>query len=375
MRRLRIGFFAKCTSTGWRVYAEGLFFLSSLVFYLHKKLIIFSYRFEGTKNLIVHLFLLKRGRYKRPFLHFGMMSILGIGLLTSPILSESWPLGATDERLRLSTSPSEVLSSISEVDVFQTQVSAKPRDRTVTYTVEKGDTLSTIADKFSVSTDTIRWANNLTSDALTVGSDLSIPPVTGMMHRVERGETVYTIAKKYDTETQKIINFPFNDYADLERFTLVEGQMLVVPDGVKPKAPIRSPRPTPRFIASSSVSESSAGFIWPTTGNVTQYPVWYHNAVDIANRNEPDVAAAKSGRVKSAFCQAGGYGCHVVVDHGNGEETLYGHLKKFYAQEGESVSSGQTIGQMGSTGRSSGTHLHFEVRKNGAPVNPLNVLK
>lgn len=354
--------------------SELLFFFKTFFVYFQNKIVGVSLKFEFTKGAIVQLMVFKRGRYKRPFLHFGMMLLLGLGVLVAPILTETNPLITQNKTLSQSLSPSEVLSSITDTDVFQTQISPKPRDKVISYTVEKGDTLSTIADKFAVSTDTIRWVNNLTGDKLTVGDELKIPPVTGMVHKVERGDTVFTIAKKYDSDAQKIVNFPFNDFANPETFSLVEGQMLVVPDGVKPKAPIRSPRIQPVFTP-SQIAQSSAGFIWPTVGAITQYPVWYHNAVDIANKEAPDVAAAKSGKVKSAICDKGGYGCHIILDHGAGVETLYAHMQRFYVGEGQDVSQGQGIGQMGATGRSTGTHLHFEVRQNGVIINPLGFLK
>lgn len=369
MLRLKKGFWEKLKSFG----LELLFFLKALIFYFQNKIVGVSLKFEFAKDIIVRLVMFKRGRYKRPFLHFGMMSLLGLGVLVAPILAQNNPL-ISNETLNQSSTPSEVLSSISDLDVFQTQVSPKPRDKIINYTIEKGDTLGTIADKFGVSTDTIRWQNNLTSDRLTVGDIIEIPPVTGMVHKVERGDTVYTIAKKYDTDAQKMVNFPFNDFANPETFSLVEGQILVVPDGVKPKTPIRSPRPQPVFTP-SQIAQSSAGFIWPASGTISQYPVWYHNAVDIANRSAPDITAAKAGRVKSAVCGRGGYGCNIILDHGGGTETLYAHMQKFYVSAGQDVGQGQAIGQMGSTGRSTGTHLHFEVRQNGVIVNPLGFLK
>lgn len=353
---------------------ELVLFFQAFLLYLQKKITLVSLKFEFTKGAFVHLMLLKRGRYKRPFLHFGMILLLGLGVLVAPILAETNPLLSQDNTLGESSTPSEVLSSISDTDVFQTQVSPKPRDKVIIYTIEKGDTLSTVAEKFDITADTIRWINNLTGDSLTVGDELKIPPVTGIVHKVERGDSIYTIAKKYDTDAQKIVNFPFNDFANPETFSLVEGQTLIVPDGIKPKAPIRSPRPQPVFTP-SQIDISSAGFIWPTSGTITQYPVWYHNAVDIANKGAPDITAAKSGRVKSAACDRGGYGCHIIIDHGGGTETLYAHMQKFYVSAGQDVNQGQAIGQMGSTGRSTGTHLHFEVRINGAIVNPLGFLK
>ncbi|KKS21623.1 MAG: Peptidase M23 family protein, partial [Candidatus Roizmanbacteria bacterium GW2011_GWC2_41_7] len=115
--------------------------------------------------------------------------------------------------------------------------------------------------------------------------------------------------------------------------------------------------------------------LFPTTGSITQQPVWYHMALDIANRAAPDVYAAEAGTVSLATCYQWGYGCHIIVDHGNGMQTLYAHLSSFYVSAGQSVGRGDALGRMGSTGRSTGTHLHFEVRNGGVAINPWNYLQ
>lgn len=357
------------------VLNDFLYFLHFLLLYSERKARLFGIRFELVKGVFIQAFLVKRGRYKRPFLHVGMISILGIGITLAPFLATTYPLISAASDFSEAQSPSEIPLSITDTEgVFQTHVSPKPRDAIIVYKVEKGDTVSSIAQKFGISADTVSWINNLTSDTITPGDELKILPVTGMAHKVSKGDTVYTIAKRYDTDSQKIINFPFNDFSDPETFTLTDGQTLIVPDGVKPAAPIRSPRPTPVFIP-STLAAGSAGFIWPTSGNITQYPVWYHNAVDIANKEAPPVGAAKKGKIKTSGCDRGGYGCHLIIEHDDGLETLYGHLQRLDVSEGQEVAQGETIGKMGSTGRSTGTHLHFEVRKHGAVVNPLPFLK
>jgi murein DD-endopeptidase MepM/ murein hydrolase activator NlpD len=115
--------------------------------------------------------------------------------------------------------------------------------------------------------------------------------------------------------------------------------------------------------------------LWPAGGGISQYFVWYHKGLDIANKSAPGIAASDAGTVTYAGCLKWGYGCHVRVDHGNGYETLYAHLSRYYVDAGESVSRGQSLGQMGCTGRCTGTHLHLEIRKNGALVNPLSFLQ
>jgi len=287
-------------------------------------------------------------------------------------LANAYP-GSTTSALAEFTPPSAVLSSLdlSEYGI-QTQVSEKPRDQTVTYEIQKGDTLSTIAEKFSVSVDTIKWSNDIKKDGLIAGDTLKIPPVTGLVVKVNEGDTVYSLAKKYKTDAQKIVNFPFNDFSDLDTFALNVGQTLIIPDGVMPSA---APVARARFSVSTLSAGGSGQFIWPTTGVISQYPIWYHMAYDVANPASPPVMAAGSGTVILAQYLTYGYGRHVIVDHGDGLATLYGHLIEIYVNAGDVVSQGQVIGKMGSTGRSTGTHLHFEVRRNGVPVNPGSYLK
>jgi murein DD-endopeptidase MepM/ murein hydrolase activator NlpD len=233
-----------------------------------------------------------------------------------------------------------------------------------------GDTLVKIAEKFSVSVDTIKWANNLNRDALSIGQELKIPPVTGVVHRVKEGESVYSVAKKYKTEAQKIVNFPFNDFTDLDTFALNVGQTLIVPDGVPPQAPaIAAPAAPPVFAG------GTGQFQWPVGGSISQYPVWYHMALDVANPSAPGIAAADAGVVTNVQYLRYGYGHHLTLDHGDGLSTLYAHMSDIYVQPGDRVARGQIIGRMGLTGRTSGMHLHFEVRRNGTPVNPLPFLK
>jgi murein DD-endopeptidase MepM/ murein hydrolase activator NlpD len=254
-----------------------------------------------------------------------------------------------------------------------TVVSAKPRDKIENYVVRNGDTLELIAKRFDVSVDTIKWANNLKTDTIKPGQVLKIPPVTGVVHKVVSGESVYSIAKKYKVDAQNIVNFPFNDFADLDTFALIPGQILYVPDGVIEE---QKPLTSPRFIAKIQAGiKGTSNFIWPTSGIITQYPIWYHMALDIANPGSPPILAADSGTVTFTGCVRYGYGCHIIIDHGNGYQTLYAHLSSISVSPGQAVSQGQIVGVMGSTGRSTGTHLHFEIRSGGQILNPLNFLK
>jgi murein DD-endopeptidase MepM/ murein hydrolase activator NlpD len=333
--------------------------------YAEKRLWRAGFRFEIQKSFLVDVLMARRGSYQRPFLHFSLGIIFVVGVMSAPILANSQNSKVSDF-----TPPSAVLSSLDMTDYgIQTQVSEKPRDQVVSYTVQKGDTLSSLGVKFGVSIDTIKWANDISGDNLTIGDNLKIPPVTGIVHTVKDGETVFTIAKKYKTDAQKIVNFPFNDFTDNDTFAINVGQNLIVPDGVIEAAPAIIYQAPPVYVG------GSGQFMWPTNGVITQYPIWYHMALDIANPSQPPVMAADEGTVVLVKYLNYDYGHHVMIDHGNGFATLYGHMTEIYVSQGQHVSRGQVIGKMGSTGRSTGTHLHFEIRRNGATQNPMSYLK
>lgn len=341
--------------------------------YVSRRLRRFGRWFETNKDMLVDILIARRGNYQRPFLHFSVSVLIVTAVLAAPVLATAYP-GSSSQALADFTPPSAVVSSLdlSEYGV-QTKVSEKPRDQVITYTIQTGDTLSTVAQKFGVSVDSIKWANDMKRDTLVVGQDIKIPPVSGIVHKVKEGETVYSIAKKYQTDAQKIVNFPFNDFTDLDTFALAVGQTLVVPDGVI--SATAAPVARPQYSVSQLAAGGSGQFAWPTVGSISQYPIWYHMAFDIANPSSPPITAAGDGTVILVQYLTYGYGRHVIIDHGGGLSTLYGHMIEIYVKNGETVSKGQVIGKMGSTGRSTGTHLHFEVRRNGTPVNPSSFLK
>ncbi len=339
--------------------------------YFKFRLINLGSSFEKIKDLFVAFLIAKRGKYSQSFLNTSFFLLVASAIIGGPIIAENNPFVAAFEDSSTKYQAIEVSYNPYEGSL-QTVISAKPRSTIENYPVRGGDTLSSIAKKFDISIDTIKWANNLKSDTIKPGQGLKIPPVTGVVHKVVSGESVYTIAKKYKTSAQNIVNFPFNDFTDLDSFGLMAGQTLYVPDGVIEEEKVI----TPRFFAQAQAGvRGSSNFIWPTSGGITQYPVWYHMAVDIANNAAPPVLASDTGTVTFAGCVAYSYGCHIAIDHGNGYETLYAHLSNIGVTPGQVVSQGQTIGNMGSTGRSTGTHLHFEIRSGGVLQNPLDFLK
>lgn len=356
-----------------RELSEIKLFFFELSSYLIKNLHISFIRFENSKGAFAAALYRKRGKMARRLIHSGMAGLAAVGMMIAPIISEEFP-GRSVNPWDI-PSPSSVLSAATLEPHTTTLVSEKVRDKNIEYTVQPGDTVSTIAEKFGVSADSISWQNDLTADRIKVGQVLEILPVSGISHKVKKGDTIYSIAKKYDVDSQQIVNFPFNTYTNDETFQLAIGQVVIVPDGIMPSPVRRAPR-VRQLTPDAGTVVASGNFVWPTSGQLSQRYVWYHRGLDIANRAAPNVLAADSGTVVAAGWLDGyGYGNRVIVDHGNGYRTLYAHLSSVYVVSGQTISRGSSIGKMGCTGRCSGTHLHFEVIRNGVFLNPLSVLQ
>ncbi len=347
-------------------------FFFELTNFILKSLHISFLRFEERKGVVVTALYRQRGKMARRLTHSGIGAITALGVMMAPVIAQEFP-GKSVNPWEISAAPS-VLSATTEDPGIDTQISSKVRDKILEYQVQEGDNIKTIASKFGVSEETIRWQNGLTSDKIKIGQTLEIVPVTGIAHKVVKGDTVYSIAKKYDADPQAIADFPFNTFANDETFELAIGQIVIVPDGVKPSEIQTAPR-IRQTTPDAGTVVASGQFVWPTVGTISQRFSWYHPGLDIANRGLPVVLAADSGRVIAAGWDGSGYGNRVIIDHGNGYVTLYGHLSKIYVVQGQSVGRGNQIGQMGSTGRSTGPHTHFEIYQNGVRVNPLNFLR
>ena len=231
------------------------------------------------------------------------------------------------------------------------------------YTVREGDSLSQIAEMFDVTTNTIRWANDLDSSTrIQPGDSLVILPITGVRHLVKSGDTPSSIATKYDGDADEILS-----YNQLESAAdLVVGETIIIPGGAVHQAPA-TPAPSTRSdpaVPAPSTSGGGGGFAHPVPGALRTQGIHGYNAVDLAAGHGTPIRAAAAGEVivsKSSGWN-GGYGNYIVVRHGNGSQTLYAHLSSNLVGVGAYVGQGETIGRMGSTGRSTGTHLHFEVR-------------
>lgn len=330
------------------------------------------WRFESFKKGFAELLYRQRGKFARPFVHSGMFALVTLGVMLGPIISEGLPSSFSTHV----PAPSAVLSAATENPATVTLVSGSPKTGTEEYTVLPGDTVLGIAEKYGVSAETILWQNDLEKNAkLKPGQVLEVLTVTGVSHKVKRGETIYSIAKKYQTDAQGIIDFPFNTFVNDETFALAVGQVLIIPEGTPPKETPTSPYLARRTPDAGTVV-ASGRFVWPASGNISQGFAWYHRAIDIANSAAPNILAADSGTVLVAgWPDNVGYGNRIIIDHGNGYRTLYAHLAGVYVVPGQTVERGDAVGKMGSTGRSSGVHVHFEIHGSGGSLNPLALLQ
>jgi len=260
------------------------------------------------------------------------------------------------------------------------------RRETVTYVVESGDTISTIAQKFGIGVNSILWENNLNAySVIRPGDSLSILPISGVTYKVARGESLKSIAAKYDVSEEEIL--AYNDIGSNGQLQI--GQKLMIPGGKKDsyaenkpktysglslikdliKPSSNTPKPT------DSAPRVGNKMNWPTVGyRITQYFSWRHFGIDVANKIGTPLYAADAGVVEVAGW-GNGYGNQILINHGGGKKTRYAHLSKFSVKKGDHVNKGQVVGLMGSTGWSTGSHIHFEVIINGVKYNPLNYVK
>jgi len=264
-----------------------------------------------------------------------------------------------------------------QAPVPHTTVSDRDRLEIITYTVQANDNVWAIAQGFGLKPETILWANpelEKAPDLLHVGQVLTILPVDGVYHTVQAGDTVEKLAKTYQTTVEKITSFKLNGLQ--EPYLLVPGQKLVIPDGRK-QIVIPQQNYYPMTIVGTAPKDAPKGsgrFAWPTQGYLSQRYWSGHLGIDIANHTGTPIYAADDGYVLMAGRDTYGYGNQVVIDHGNGYMTRYAHLQTILVKAGDFVTKNQKIGTMGSTGRSTGPHLHFEVIYKGERRNTLSFL-
>ena len=273
--------------------------------------------------------------------------------------------------------------SLVKPELATTKRSKKTRKSTIEYTVLPGDSISTIAADFDISVNTILWENSLTAYSLIrPGDKLSILPSTGVTHKIAKGETLGAISSKYDVEADDILKAN----GLLANAQISSGQELFIPGGKKYYvAPPASVKPAtiaynPIAVIKDLISpdEKTAPtnkMFWPAKGIITQYFTWKHHGLDIANKQGTPIYAADAGTVIYSAWSTAGYGNMIEIDHGGGKHTRYGHFYQLFVKKGDVVKRGQIIGAMGTTGRSTGPHLHLEVRIDNKTHNPLGYIK
>lgn len=241
-----------------------------------------------------------------------------------------------------------------------------PASAVSVYVVRAGDNLSTIADMFDVSVNTIKWANDLTSGTIHEGQTLVILPVSGVYHTVKAGDTTASLAKKYNAQESEILEH--NDISG----ALAVGDKILIPNGTLASAPAAKPLVAAKKTSTGVGATVAAGgpavsgyYGWPVAGGVITQGIHGYNGIDIGAPNGTPIYASAGGTVVVALNNGGyngGYGNYVVVQHQNGTQTLYAHMSRVMTTTGATVSKGEQIGAVGNTGKSTGNHLHFEVR-------------
>jgi murein DD-endopeptidase MepM/ murein hydrolase activator NlpD len=240
------------------------------------------------------------------------------------------------------------------------------------YEVRPGDTLTQIAYMFDVSVNTIRWANDFSGD-IKPGQSLIILPISGVKHIVKSGGTIKDIADIYGADVREIALF--NGLA--EDVKLKAGDEIIVPHAeIKQEDPKDKPKSKAKNYAKTgaaktSVSASSGYFTNPAPGSILTQGLHGYNGVDLGASVGTPIYAAAAGNVITSKEGGwnGGYGSMIIISHNNGTQTLYGHLSGNVVAAGQKVSKGELIGYMGSTGKSTGSHLHFEVRGAKNPIS------
>lgn len=233
-------------------------------------------------------------------------------------------------------------------------------DTISTYVVRKGDTLGSIAKMFDVTTNTVRWANNIEGNIIREGQLLLILPISGTRHTVKQGDTLSSIAKKYKADTGEIAKF--NNISEGQ--ILTAGYIIIVPDGEIASPVVKSVAKGSNPLRGGGGPVYEGYYLRPILAGRKSQGLHGYNGIDLASYNGAPVFASAEGDVIVSMASGwnGGYGKYVVIAHANGTQTLYAHLSEDFVAPGDHVVRGQQIGLVGSTGKSTGPHLHFEVR-------------
>jgi hypothetical protein len=288
--------------------------------------------------------------------------------------------------------PPESVDYIYRRSTLHTTIPTRPRQDLLEYIVQLGDSVFEIAARFKIKPETVLWANydllNDNPDLISIGMKLLIPPIDGVLYKWQGNDTLESVAQQFDTSQQAILSWPGNRL-DLTNLQVVPDTLVMLPGGHREFRQWLIPT-IPRGAAGVSKSVYGEGacegsldgaygtgtFIWPADNHTLSGNDYWsgHLGIDIGVGEGGHIYAADSGVVVFAGWATGGYGNTLMIDHGNGYQTLYAHLSKIAVGCGRSVQQGNVIGYAGSTGNSTGPHLHFEVRYLGGFINPWFVL-
>jgi len=252
-----------------------------------------------------------------------------------------------------------LVSNVGPSGIVSDPLVSKPTsDQISIYVVRAGDTLSQIAEMFDVTVNTIKWGNDLSSNTLKEGDTLVILPISGVKHVVVKGDTLASIAKKYKGDAEEII--AYNNLS--KRASLSVGSIIIVPDGEVLASSPRSITSGPR--SSSSLKEYAGFYMRPIVGGKKTQGIHGYNGVDLAAPVGTPILASADGEViiSRGGGWNGGYGNYIVIKHKNGTQTLYSHNSRNTVSVGDSVKQGDVIGFIGTSGKVTGAHVHFEIR-------------
>ena len=329
---------------------------------------------------------------KPSLLACAVLSLLGTGAMPATALAAqpaSGPVQAasSDKLLCAEMLSAERVGRLADV---HTIIPSRPRYDIQQYTVQLHDTLFIIADKYNIKPDTVLWGNPALAgnpNTLSVGQVLNILPVDGALRIVQSGDTLDKIARVFHSKVEDIVNFPGNDL-DPTSPDIKNGENIIIPGGWRDvtvwQLPVVSRAGSSSVKGSSGEPGACKGpysgptgtftFVWPANNHYlsgNDYSPTIHPGIDIAAGLGAPIYASDTGVIVFAGLSLYGYGNLVIIDHGNGWQTAYGHLSQINVSCGGAVFQGQLIGLAGSTGNSTGPHLHFEMRSDTyGRVNP-----
>lgn len=290
--------------------------------------------------------------------------------------ANSPPQSTSEEKASAgSDAPKDTVTAVSPGDKDTEETENEYRKpQAVKHVIKPGDTLYAIARSYGVKVNTIAEANKLSlKSILRVGQELTIPSVDGILYKIKSGDTLWGLSSEYGTRIRDIV--AVNNIRSPNRLKV--GQVIIIPGFEK----LYAGADTYTAVSADTKGDlkvAARGGVWPASGTISSMfgLRWgkHHNGVDIAAPVGTDVNAYKEGTVAFSGWNSGGYGYLVIIDHGDGLETYYAHNSKLLVEEGQSVSTGDHIAEVGSTGDSTGPHSHFEVRIDGVPVDPYDYL-